>query len=181
MSEQDIITKSLSVAPPVATAPKSNSDLLLEAIVRRESRAALKEEAELAAQEAKDKNRTENAKSHNQDRLLRQIRCTHLKGGKHGPRSQVRDYAVFLHSYINGEQVIKCFICGMRWKKLDTAESLVRDGRKIPNHTKKGWADAQSMLTQSTNQPSSSEIPMNATYAGNAAGPAPLPEAYEAQ
>jgi len=85
-----------------------------------------------------------------------------LKGGKHGPKSGVIDYNVGLHTYINGENIIKCNSCMMKWKVNDTIEFLVRGGRKIANHTKIGWQQAQAMLNQSTNTPTSSEVPMEA-------------------
>jgi hypothetical protein len=55
----------------------------------------------------------------------------------------------------------------MRWEPNDTKEFLFRkDGkgvlRKIPNHTKQGWEEFQAMFTQSTNTPTSSEVPLQA-------------------
>jgi hypothetical protein len=93
-----------------------------------------------------------------------------MKGGKKGPRSGVTDYAVYLHTFINGENIIKCFICGMKWKMRDTTEFLVRGGRQIANHTKIGWAQASGFLAQSTNTASSSEVPMEARPAAEFSG-----------
>lgn len=147
----------------VAPQEKSELSALLEIIMRREARLAKSEEAEEVRRQARDKQRHFNAQHHTDADLETQKNCKHLKGGKHGPRSQVRDFAVSMHTYINAEQIIRCHICNMKWKVRDTKETLYRHGKKVINHTNVGWEEACTMLTQTTNKPSSSEIPMNAT------------------
>lgn len=150
-------------APQAPAVLPSHIEKMLEIMMAREVRLAAKEQAEEIARDAKNKQRELNAQNHTEKDLLRQARCTHLKGGKKGPRSGVRDFAVYLHTYINAEQVIKCFLCKMAWKVNDTIQTLRRKGRNVPNHTKIGWVEANAMLQQTTNTPSSSEIPLQAT------------------
>jgi hypothetical protein len=83
-----------------------------------------------------------------------------MKGVGKGPAPFKDDFAVYLHTYIDKRSVIRCFICGMKWRVEDTAEILTRNGHKIVNHTKVGWREATQMLSRSTNTPSSSEIPL---------------------
>lgn len=168
-------TPAVQTAPatPVATVDASTLQALLALVqltMAREARLSAKEEAEELSRQAKNAQREKNSANHTEKDLLRQARCTHLKGGKKGPRSGVRDFAIYLHTYINAESVIKCFICKMGWKVKDTAEFLVRRGKKIANHTKIGWQEAQIMLQQTTNQPSSAEIPLQATPQAALAG-----------
>lgn len=153
--------KQSNTAPTVTPAAPVSTELqtLIQLMAQREARQIAKEVAEEKAREVRDAQREKNSKNHVQSDLLRQARCTHLKGGRKGPRSQVRDFAVYMHTYINTEAVIRCFICKMSWKTKDTVEFLYRHGKKIANHTKIGWAEAVKMLEQSTNSPSSSEIP----------------------
>lgn len=158
----------------------SKTELLLELLAAREGRLALAEQAAENARIQREKQRNVNATHHAQDRLKRQINCKHLKGTS-GPKSAIDDFAVFLHTFIDGDQVIKCFICGMRWKKDDSVEFLVRDGRRIPNHTRIGWREANNMLSHSTNKPSSSEIPMTGRANLNSNGPSPELAGFEAQ
>lgn len=157
-----------SVAPPiVATLPSAATestklDLLLQLLLSREARTAETELNLETARKARNAQRELSARTHVEKQLIKQARCRHMKGGKKGPRSGVVDYAVYLHTYINGEPIIKCFLCQMKWKVRDTVEHLVRGGREIANHTKIGWAQAQGFLAQSTNTASSSEVPMEA-------------------
>lgn len=66
--------------------------------------------------------------------------CPHLKGGRlRGPR---KDYSVNLHTFVDGSKKITCTICRKKW----TPDS--------PD-----WENAVSMVEQSTNRPSSSEVP----------------------
>lgn len=154
------------VAPPAperqSSAEQMNSQLL-QILIQQQARLALKDQQEEEARLSRQKQRDKNAQDHTAKDLLRQARCTHLKGGKKGPRSQVRDYAVYIHTYIDSHYEIRCFICKMIWKINDTAEFLVRRSKKVANHTKIGWFEASKMLEQTTNTPSSSEIPLQAT------------------
>lgn len=150
-------------APATPASTKSDLQLLAEIMLQREARAALKEKQEQDQKDAREKQREINAKSHFDDAQANQQRCKHLKGGKFRRPTQAKDFAVYIHTYINAERVIKCQLCGAKWKIRDTKEFLFRYGKKVPNHTGIGWAEAMDMLAQSSNQPSSSEIPMNAT------------------
>lgn len=155
----------LASGQPIAQ-PATSSDqmsALLQTLIQQQGRLALKDQQEEEAKKARDIQRSKNAQDHTAKDLLRQARCTHLKGGRKGPRSQVRDYAVYLFTFIDSHYEIRCFICKMVWKVNDTAEFLIRKGKKISNHTKMGWFEASKMLEQTTNTPGSSEIPLQAT------------------
>jgi len=145
-------------------------DLLLQLLLSQEARKAEEIEQRDKAHKARNAQRELSARTHVEKTLVKQARCRHMKGGKKGPRSGVTDYAVYLHTYINGENIIKCFICGMKWKMNDTVEFLVRGGRQIANHTKIGWAQASGFLAQSSNTASSSEVPMEARPAAEFRG-----------
>ena len=127
--------------------------------MRREEREAEKETAESEARIARQKQRAINTKNRNNKLFAKQSRCTHLKGGKVKSKTGIKDYALFHHTYINQEQIIGCFICKMRWKRGDTVEYLIRNGRKKANHTRIGWYEALELFGQSSNTPSQSEIP----------------------
>ncbi len=160
---------STGIAPSVLEA-------LVKTMLAREARLADKEAKEIADFEHKQVQRKRNADSHFNDANQTQLNCRHLKGGKGRKRRGFgKDYAVYIHTYPNAEQVIRCFLCGMKWKRRDTDEFLVRgDGNgkivKIPNHTGVGWAKAVEMLAETTNTPSASEIPIQATPVSAAEG-----------
>lgn len=108
-------------------------------------------------EDARTAQRNRNAKDQDSKLLLKQAKCKHLKGGKRGPKTQSKDYAVYQHRFINFIQYIRCAICGMKWFMEDTVEYLVRKGHKISNHTKIGWREACGMMEGSTNTMSASE------------------------
>jgi hypothetical protein len=110
-----------------------------------------------AREDARTAQRNRNAKDQDSKLLLKQAKCKHLKGGKRGPKTQNKDYAVYQHRFISFLQYIRCAICGMKWFQDDTVEYLVRKGHKISNHTKIGWREAVSMMEGSTNTMSASE------------------------
>lgn len=143
--------------------PETDFQLLAKIMLQREARQALKEQQEEDAKQQRDKKREQNAQSVFQDAQFHQSQCRHLKGGKFRRPTQAKDFAVYIHTYINAERVIKCQLCGAKWKIRDTKEFLFRYGQKIPNHTGIGWQEAMDMLAQTSNMPSSSEVPMNAT------------------
>ena len=156
-----------SVVQPVTANPSANDvagqlAILTRLLLAKEAREAEKEQNAEEARRARNAQRELSAKTHYDKQIVKQARCRHMKGGKHGPKSGVTDFCVSIHTYINGESVIKCLLCGMKWKAKDTVEFLVRGGRKIANHTKKGWAEALEMVAQSTNSATSSEVPMDA-------------------
>lgn len=156
-------------APQQAQQPAKMTaiELMAEVMLKRELRENEKEEARLAAEKKRQDKRDENALSHFNDKLSEQARCRHLKGGKNRVRTQVKDYAVYLHTFINTERVIRCQLCGMKWKPQDTKEFLVREGKKKVNHTRLGWEEALMMVNETSNTPSASEIPLNATPAAD--------------
>ena len=144
---------------PKATQEQAQ-EILIRSLLAREARLAQKELAEEEKKTTLGKQRALNAKNRTQRLFIKQQRCTHLKGGKVKARTGVRDFALFHHMYIDLDRLIGCFICKMRWRPKDTDEYLIRDGRKIRNHTKIGWAKALEMFEQSSNTLTSSEIPI---------------------
>jgi hypothetical protein len=155
-----VIPASLPKAAPVEGLDPAQLSLLVQVMMQRELRLAQEEELKSQQRIKRDQQREFNAKHHYDAKIERQTKCRHKKGGKNGPKSGVVDYAVFYHTYINNESVIKCMLCGAKWKVNDTDQFLVRNGKNIPNHTKIGWTRALEMVSQSTNTPTSSEIPL---------------------
>lgn len=166
-------TEKQQATPALAQGSTGGAPTGLEALVKimleGQARQLLKDQAEQAAIAQRNAQRKKNAESHFEDGANTQAKCRHLKGGK-GPKRRGfgKDFAVYIHTYPNAEQVIRCFLCNMKWKRKDTREFLVRgDGNgklvKIPNHTNLGWAEAVEMLADTTNTPSASEIPITAT------------------
>lgn len=72
----------------------------------------------------------------------RQKRCRHLKGGGYGLSTIGRDYNISYHRFINNRARIRCLTCGKVWWENEP-----------------GWKEALEMMNQSSNTPSSSEIP----------------------
>jgi hypothetical protein len=151
-------------------APALGTDLALlqqmVSILLEEKMEALSEKKEKQRiYAARDKSRKELSSYNVAQKQQAQKLCSHLKGGKideHHPKGPLVDYAVYHHTYPDGSTAIKCLICSMSWKKKDTADYLVRGGKRIPNHTGLGWLDALRMIRQSTNTPTSSEINVTA-------------------
>lgn len=135
---------------------------MVSILLLKESRSAQEENRREDARLAKESQRARNAEALVNSKKDKQRTCKHLKGGK-GPRTAAVDYAVYSHTYIDAETVIRCQLCRATWKLGDTSEYLVRHGRKVKNHTGLGWADAVKMLNQTTNRPSTSEIPVRQT------------------
>lgn len=148
-----------SVAAVANTAGLDNNLLaqFVGLLIAKEGREAAKAQADLDRVKQIQKRRDLNAKDQDAKILLKQARCKHLKGGKRGPKTQNKDYAVYQHQFINFVEYIRCTICGMKWFPRDTAEYLLRSGRKISNHTKIGWREAVAMVDASTNTLSTSE------------------------
>lgn len=146
--------------PEVKKAPPTAIELMAEIMLKREMRLVAEDEAKVAALKRREEQRDRNARSEYEDDLVDQAKCKHLKGGKNRIRLQAKDFAVYHHTYINRETVIRCFLCGMKWKPQDTKESLLRNGKKVANHTNIGWEEAIAMLAETSNQPSSSEVPL---------------------
>lgn len=147
---------------PAKLTADQERELLFRSLLRREERLAREDAAKEEKELARARQRAKNAKNRNERFFLKQQNCKHLKGGRVKSKTGVKDYALFHHMYIDKTQIIGCFICKMRWKPGDTDEFLVRHGRKIRNHTQIGWVKANEMFSQSSNTPSSSEIPQTA-------------------
>jgi uncharacterized cysteine cluster protein YcgN (CxxCxxCC family) len=126
----------------------------------KEARESQKEIAEAKARQAKEEGRQRDSQTYTQDMIRKQKSCHHLKGGKGKQRSQAKDYAVYLHTFIDGSKVVKCTLCSAKWRPKDTAEFYVRNGKTFPNWTEIGWRDAVEMTNETSNRPSSSEQPM---------------------
>lgn len=156
------------VAP--ATVPVDGNVLgqLLNYLILKEGREAQAAEQALAREKVRQQQRNRNAKDQDSKALLKQARCKHLKGGKRGPKTQNKDYAVYQHVFVNFSTYIRCRICGMKWYPQDTVEYLMRNGRKISNHTKIGWREAIAMTDASTDTISKSEAIPNANPTGTA-------------
>lgn len=159
-----------SQVPPVVPTSKPRGmeeklDLLLTLLATKEARIAEDEQNKETSRLARNAQREKSSKAHVEKQLVKQARCRHLKGGKLGPLGGVPNYNVVMHTFIQNQVVGKCNNCGMKWQPGDTPEFLFRlDGkgvkRKIANHTKQGWTEFQAMVIQSTNTPTSSEVPL---------------------
>jgi hypothetical protein len=68
--------------------------------------------------------------------------CSHLKGGR--PMGRRSDYAVTIHTFIDGSQRIKCILCG--WTVWNHPDWRFK------------WAVGMKMVKTSTNTPTSSQI-----------------------
>jgi hypothetical protein len=139
-------------------------------MIMREKRELLKSQAEENARATREAQRNKNRSNDGAKILLRQARCSHLKGQTSTANNPTVDYAVYQHTFVNADTVIKCRYCAMKWRPEDTVEFLVRKGKKIANHTKIGWREAKLMVKQSTDKPSTSEIPFSALYQAQAEG-----------
>jgi hypothetical protein len=155
-----------TVAPPAAALDSGTVNLLsqfLTLMAARETRELAKEQAAIDQQKTREKQREKNAKEQDVKVIARQARCKHKKGGSSGPKNSNVDYAIGVHTFPSAETVIKCLICGVKWRQGDTDEYFLRidkngNQRKISNHTHIGWRKAVEMFQQSTNTKTSSEI-----------------------
>jgi len=155
-----------TVAPPAAALDSGTVNLLsqfLTLMAQRETRELAKEQAAIDQQKTREAQRMKNAKEQDVKVIARQARCKHKKGGSSGPKNSNVDYAIGVHTFPSAETVIKCLICGVKWRQGDTDEYFVRIGRdgkerRISNHTHIGWRKAVEMFQQSTNTKTSSEI-----------------------
>lgn len=127
----------------------------------REARLARAEEEEEVRKRNRDAQYARNRQGEDQSIINTQSACKHLKGGKHRKKTANKDYAVYLHRFIDNSQYVKCFLCKMKWYPTDTIERIVRGGRVLVNHTGIGWREALLMMEDSTNTPSMSEIPQD--------------------
>lgn len=160
-------------APPSMPVDAGVLGQLLNYLILKEGREAAAAEQNEERRKTIQRQRERNAKDQDAKILLKQARCKHLKGGRRGPKTQNKDYAVYQFRLIDFTNFIRCRICGMKWFPKDTADALVRldkNGRerKVANHTHKGWRDALDMCDASTDTQASSEsIPNIAPNATN--------------
>jgi hypothetical protein len=153
-----------NVSVPKTEAPVSDSALLanLVQLLLAERKEALEEKKERErARQAREAQRRINSEYAIAEKLNIQKLCTHRKGGR-GLKSPKVDYAVYFHTFTDATSYIRCQICGMKWRNVDTPEYLIRKGKKIPNHTGIGWKEAYQMVAESTNTASSSEVQLSA-------------------
>jgi hypothetical protein len=152
---------------------ENNSDPMqqfFQLMIMREKRELLKAQSEENARLTREAQRDKNRSSDGAKILLKQARCSHLKGQGSTANNPTVDYAVYQHTFVNADTVIRCRYCAMKWRPEDTVEFLVRKGKKIANHTKIGWREAKLMVKQSTDKPSTSEIPFSALYQAQVEG-----------
>ena len=146
------------VKPNAAFSDDAATLKMLVQLMLAERQEALEErQAIKLAKAEKDKQRRINAEYNEKETQEKQALCTHKKGGTglKGPRV---DYAVGFHTFPSGESYIRCLICAAKWKNTDTAEFLLRRGKRVPNHTGIGWKEAFKMVSESTNTATSSEV-----------------------
>lgn len=155
--------------PTVSTLPKDKMEMLLELLVEEKTREIIKQKELQASQEQRKAQYIKNRSTKRDQLFNKQKSCDHLKGGRHKLK-QNKDYALWYHTYISREQKIGCFVCKMRWFPGDTSEYLLRNGRKLSNHTKIGWEQAKVMFTQSTNGITMAEIPIERNEPNYVAG-----------
>jgi hypothetical protein len=162
----NVAQQTVTAAPSVPTASTTavpqldpNALMALVQLLLAQQQDAMQDKAEKArAREARDKQHRLNSQHNEKDEKQKQAMCTHRKGGKTGPKSNLIDYAVYMHRFVDESIYIRCLICGMKWKPNDTQEYLVRRGQKVANHTGLSWKDASLFLQNSTNKNSASEV-----------------------
>ncbi len=173
MSNDKVATASNQIpaapASAIAAAPAANQDrlgLLIELLLSSKQSELEKEAAQKQRLAALSVQREKNASQNAYNLLKLQARCKHIKGlgkrtGKHEAQyaNRVDDPNVMMHVFVDGSAVIKCLSCNARWKKDDTSEFLLRNGKKLPNVTKLSWTDALSLVEKSSNTMTSSEVP----------------------
>lgn len=155
---------SFDLAAAIRTASTNGGDSnvlgdLVKLLLVREARAVEKDRAEEIRLKAKDEAARRDSISYSQDMIRKQRDCTHLKGGAQKMPSQVDDYNVYHHKFIDGKQWVKCNSCSAKWMPEDTSEFFVRGKKSYVNHTGLGWKDALRMAAKSSNRASASEIP----------------------
>ncbi len=158
-----------AVIPQAPQLDQNAVTLLLQYLIAKEGRELAETQKQDERRKNIEKQRARNSKDQDTKVLLKQARCKHLKGGKRGPKTQNKDYAVYQHRFIDFSTYIRCRICGMRWYPNDTRDYLMRNGHKISNHTHIGWAEAVGMTDASTDTQSTSESLPNVSpqVAGN--------------
>ena len=159
MTEHNQYGQGTPAPAPVVPSDAATLQMLVQLLLAERQEALLERQEKKQTQELRDKQRRINADYNVAEKNKAQSLCTHQKGGKH-PTPGVLNYAVYHHTFTDQTVYIRCQICGMKWRKLDTTEFLVRKGEKVPNHTGIGWTEAYKMLAHTTNTPTSSEVLM---------------------
>ena len=153
------VAKAIADLPAAAPASSAVTEKLLQAVLARDKREEDEEQARLKKISDKQALAGKNSQVSEAEKREKQRRCRHLKGGKL-QRPGMSDFNVGMHTFVDGERVISCYSCGMKWKQKDTKEYLLRDGKRYRNHTGLSFHDAFVMLQGSTNTESKSEIVM---------------------
>ncbi|VVB52033.1 Uncharacterised protein [uncultured archaeon] len=156
-SAESDVNSLLVAASKTGTISGEQFTALFAVMMAKEARIAAKELALEESLKARDEQRRRDSDNYTVAKIETQKACRHLKGGRGRQRGQQKDPAVYLHTFTNGAQVIKCQLCGAKWKPKDTDEYLDINGMKVPNWTKIGWGRALEMAEDSSNKPSSSE------------------------
>jgi hypothetical protein len=108
-------------------------------------RKAAEQEAKLQ-RAAKIHEKVTRDKQIDQKKFNDQARCAHLKGiGAHDQNMNL--YNLYSHQLPNGVVFIACRNrCGFKWYPGDTRETIVRNGKTLPNPTRWSYEDAYSHL-----------------------------------
>jgi hypothetical protein len=144
---------------PLETEKSKTSNKSLEELLAEQNRLALareeREAREYAEREAakREEKLLQAAKIH--DRVLRdkqidakkfndQQRCAHLKGiGAHDQNMNL--FNLYSHQLPDGTVFVRCRNrCGFMWLPGDTRETIVRNGKTLPNPTRWSYEDAYS-------------------------------------
>ena len=133
---------SLEAAVAMLLEMQVENQKLTQMMFQREARKEQEEQALIQRIEQRDKQRKLNAREFGRQQMATQAQCKHQKGlGKGSMKGPVVDYAVYLHTFIDHSQTIKCRICKMTWHPRDTKEFLMINGAEVRNHTKIGWSE----------------------------------------
>jgi hypothetical protein len=133
---------------------------VLTLMAQKESRTLAQEEQERKNNAQRDAQRVKNAQGQEYERISKQAKCRHRKGGT-GVKDTKIDFCVGTHTYPDNTCIITCLLCKAKWRNGDTREYFLRKGRKIANHTHVGWQEAVDMYNNSSNSASKSEIDPN--------------------
>ena len=146
------------------------AETLVDLMLKRKRAALITEEQQRQSLARKD---AAVAQSDRDMETMRQNRikfCDHRKGtGGQGGRvkNPIVDYSVFFHTFVNRVSVVRCVKCGGEWGEGTTMETIKHyDGTTEPNFTGVDWNRALQMVSESTNQPSSAEIPFQIAPSG---------------
>lgn len=103
-----------------------------------------KEQEEKLLRAAKIHDRVTRDKQIEQKKHNDQARCAHLKGiGAHDQNMNL--YNLYSHQLPDGTVFVRCRNrCGFMWLPGDTRESIVRNGKTLPNPTRWSYEDAYS-------------------------------------